>query len=172
MSLGRPPIALSNVPRYLHWSLPRLYRSGIAGSESAADVVNDRKQAGGFPTNNLGYDASAPTFRPIPTRWVIWRSVRGVTKPSGSIFSNFAPKAQPVKVAYPASDSYVGVDSVIPGDFSTVHDCFVVESVSKNGCALSRLRTVLQAWCRVGLIPTRWRKLDRLCKYVFVQSST
>ncbi|MCJ1256561.1 hypothetical protein MMC24_004383 [Lignoscripta atroalba] len=61
---------------YLHWSLPRLYRSGIVASDSAQQNLNMQKQQGGYSTasdQNVGPDF--PTYREVPNRWLIYREV-------------------------------------------------------------------------------------------------
>ncbi|KAI5811787.1 hypothetical protein DFH27DRAFT_474694 [Peziza echinospora] len=58
---------------YLHWSLPRVYRSGMA----AADEAPDNRGRDGIPvTPGLDedkVDRSAPQFRVVPTRWLVIR---------------------------------------------------------------------------------------------------
>ncbi|KAI1359327.1 hypothetical protein F5Y08DRAFT_84315 [Xylaria arbuscula] len=54
---------------YLHWMLPRVYRSGVAATgESNVDNVGE-----GLPPAE---DSSAPQFHSIPSRWLVIRRLR------------------------------------------------------------------------------------------------
>ncbi|KAL8707281.1 MAG: hypothetical protein Q9220_007665 [cf. Caloplaca sp. 1 TL-2023] len=64
---------------YVHWSLPRLYRTGIAASDSTADF-DQTKKMGGFPSAaDQDLSSGAPTFRQVPNRWFISRTVTSGT---------------------------------------------------------------------------------------------
>ncbi|KAF5025356.1 hypothetical protein F66182_2567 [Fusarium sp. NRRL 66182] len=56
---------------YLHWMLPRVYRSGIAATEEGG-LDRDKE---GLP-DAADPDTSAPEFRPIPNRWLVIRRLR------------------------------------------------------------------------------------------------
>jgi hypothetical protein len=60
---------------YLHWSLPKVYRTGIAATSSAADSHQDRMLQQGFPSQAKlsSQPANIPIFRPVPDRWIIIR---------------------------------------------------------------------------------------------------
>jgi hypothetical protein len=76
---------------YLHWTMPRLYRSGIAaaGSEAGKSAIfEEGRAARGFyadgssnggdgKDNNV--DASAPAFPTVPTRWLVVRYITDMT---------------------------------------------------------------------------------------------
>jgi len=72
---------------YLHWSVPRVYRSGMAATEEAPD--NRDRDGINAPNDPAGDeskpDKSAPQFRLVPTRWVIIRRLHpGTAKPDDS----------------------------------------------------------------------------------------
>ncbi|KAI1746877.1 hypothetical protein F4782DRAFT_523061 [Xylaria castorea] len=54
---------------YLHWMLPRVYRSGVAAT-GEGDVDREGE---GLPASE---DSSAPQFRSIPSRWLVIRRLR------------------------------------------------------------------------------------------------
>jgi hypothetical protein len=56
---------------YLSWTLPRVYRSGIAGTPAAATAAG--RDAAGFPKPDGTPDYSAADFRAVPTRWLVVR---------------------------------------------------------------------------------------------------
>src|ERR1700761_4828172 len=68
---------------YLHWIIPRFYRSGIATTadtstpDALAAEQNRRAQAGGYGDISQGGPATAdtatPDFRTTPNRWMIIR---------------------------------------------------------------------------------------------------
>ena len=53
-----------------------MYRSAIVGSESAQEPVQQARKLGGYPAFSKDDDHTAPVFRPVPTRWIIFRNVR------------------------------------------------------------------------------------------------
>lgn len=53
-----------------------MYRSAIVGSDSAQEPVQQARKLGGYPAFSEGDDHTAPVFRPVPTRWMVFRSVR------------------------------------------------------------------------------------------------
>lgn len=59
-----PPTRDNRVGIYLHWSLPRLYRAATGGAAVEGDL----------PTKEN--TSANPTFRPVPNRWLIVRSIR------------------------------------------------------------------------------------------------
>ena len=61
-----------------------MYRSAIVGSESAQEPVQQARKLGGYPAFSKDDDHTAPVFRPVPTRWIVFRSVR--SGKSGKIF--------------------------------------------------------------------------------------
>ena len=61
---------------YISWTMPRVYRAGTAATESAGDQKGTRQQEGYPPIDPAGQpDYSAPTFRPVPTRWIVVRHI-------------------------------------------------------------------------------------------------
>ena len=105
---------------YIHWSLPKVYRTGISGSTSAQQNVKDQKSAAGYPDSQGGADVT--TFRPVPTRWVICRTIRR----SGD--GNSDP-IQIADLAYVAANRNY-TDASGNSNVATVRDLFVVESVN------------------------------------------
>lgn len=67
---------------YLHWMLPRFYRTGIAATKSAENKIDDKRKWHGFPAvtptpgSPVVIDKQSPTFRPIPNRWIVIRFLR------------------------------------------------------------------------------------------------
>lgn len=59
-----PPLRRNRVGVHLHWSLPRLYRAATAQAEGTNS-----------PRNNQNTSPS-PTFRPVPNRWLVVRSIK------------------------------------------------------------------------------------------------
>ena len=67
---------------YVHWSLPQLYRKAIAASATGTDVKS-QKAAAGVPISGAAatadqasdLTATQPTFRPVPDRYIISRTV-------------------------------------------------------------------------------------------------
>ncbi|KAF8443357.1 hypothetical protein BGX38DRAFT_761779 [Terfezia claveryi] len=71
---------------YLHWSVPRVYRSGMAATPDAPD--NSQHDGITPPEDDRASgdrDQSAPLFRQVPTRWLVVRRLHpGTAKPEGS----------------------------------------------------------------------------------------
>ncbi|KAI0391891.1 hypothetical protein F5Y17DRAFT_385037 [Xylariaceae sp. FL0594] len=66
---------------YLHWTLPRLYRTGVS---TAADEDKSKKEGNDKKQGNDA-DPSAPVFPQAPNRWLVVRHlVKGTVKPSGA----------------------------------------------------------------------------------------
>lgn len=69
---------------YLHWVLPRVYRTGTAAAGSATGAQGARKKAQGFEPD-LQSDASdqtafaSPEFRSAPNRWMVIRRLEDST---------------------------------------------------------------------------------------------
>ncbi|KAF8469771.1 hypothetical protein BDZ91DRAFT_808971 [Kalaharituber pfeilii] len=66
---------------YLHWIVPKPYRSGTTISKESQQGVK-REQAGGDPQSapedelpSVADDSSAPDFNPAPPRWLVIRKV-------------------------------------------------------------------------------------------------
>lgn len=57
---------------YLHWSLPRGYRSGSSAAEGTVRTDPDNKSPD--PPNNAA--GQNPTFRLVPNRWLIVRRLK------------------------------------------------------------------------------------------------
>ncbi|KNC98347.1 uncharacterized protein SPPG_06056 [Spizellomyces punctatus DAOM BR117] len=69
---------------YLHWMLPRVYRSGIAAT-SSANEFEQRRQQEGFSKVENNADYSTPNFRPVPTRWLIVRVLKSKVPANANI---------------------------------------------------------------------------------------
>lgn len=92
--LGSPTHALrkNRIGVYLHWSLPRAYRSGAsnASGAKAADGTDLKPPAsdpnsGGDPSNK-NVDPSNPVFRQLPNRWLVVRSLKhDLCEPVGKV---------------------------------------------------------------------------------------
>lgn len=73
---------------YLHWILPRFYRTGLLVSHSAdLDADNLRNQRGYKPVRDgdAPSDPQSPTYRPLPTRWIVLRHLLTKTPPDANI---------------------------------------------------------------------------------------
>ena len=62
---------------YVHWSLPRLYRTGTADADSRRD------QKGYTPPAKDMEDPAAAIFKKVPNRWLLVRHLKSST-PSGT----------------------------------------------------------------------------------------
>ncbi|KAH0538453.1 hypothetical protein FGG08_004951 [Glutinoglossum americanum] len=78
--LGKATTRINRLGVYLHWMIPRFYRSGVADSPSATQP----------PGKNLDpgkEDLTAPRFRRVPNRWLVIRILdpnAPTTKPAQS----------------------------------------------------------------------------------------
>ncbi|KAK6499545.1 hypothetical protein TWF506_004174 [Arthrobotrys conoides] len=65
---------------YLHWVLPRGFRTGIAASYSARGEYEQQRVESGFPENGENSDNNGePEFRPVPDRWFVFRYIANAT---------------------------------------------------------------------------------------------
>lgn len=118
----RDRLADNRVGVTLHWSLPKHYRAGIAGSATAADTVAAEKIRGGYVNTDLSNaNASVPLFRPAPTRWVVFRRVSGGWQfgPECLYWATDQDRTQPLK-------SY---EEVVGQGLYVDNRVFVIESV-------------------------------------------
>lgn len=75
---------------YLHWMMPRFYRSGAAATSSATATHARERQRKGFPARvapEADIDNSTPQFRPLPNRWLVIRTLNPnapTTQPQGA----------------------------------------------------------------------------------------
>ena len=53
---------------YLHWSLPRPYRVGIAASDGFDDLETEKRKEGYADMGDQATDNGTATFRQVPTR--------------------------------------------------------------------------------------------------------
>ncbi|EPS39913.1 hypothetical protein H072_6329 [Dactylellina haptotyla CBS 200.50] len=61
---------------YLHWVLPRGFRTGIAASYSARDNYEKQRIDAGFPQKGENSENNGePEFRPVPDRWFVFRYI-------------------------------------------------------------------------------------------------
>jgi hypothetical protein len=63
---------------YLHWSIPRGYRTGTAASQTPADPRNPQDQ-------QATQKAAQPTFRQVPDRWIVVRILRDYTPKTANV---------------------------------------------------------------------------------------
>ncbi|KAK5217063.1 hypothetical protein LTR72_010059 [Exophiala xenobiotica] len=71
--LGTGDLKPNRLGVYVHWVLPRVYRTGIAATSSAVGQQQEAKKQQGFQPNKLTKDYSAPDFRSAPNRWMVIR---------------------------------------------------------------------------------------------------
>ncbi|KAH6949752.1 hypothetical protein BKA56DRAFT_606799 [Ilyonectria sp. MPI-CAGE-AT-0026] len=69
--LGSGNVLQNRMGVYVSWTLPRVYRMGIAGTQ-ASNTEAGRDQRG-FSKISGTPDYSAADFRPVPTRWLVVR---------------------------------------------------------------------------------------------------
>ena len=94
-----------------------MYRSAVLGSESSQEPVQKARKLGGYPAFSADHDHTAPVFRPVPTRWIIWRTLR--PGKSGEIMLRYSTVDKPYKQFNgPACDP------------NSVHTKFFVQGVS------------------------------------------
>jgi hypothetical protein len=68
---------------YVHWMLPRVYRSGMAATESGPD--NRQKDGLPEPANPDNSEKNVPQFRLVPSRWLVIRRIHeGTAFPANS----------------------------------------------------------------------------------------
>lgn len=62
---------------YVHWMVPRLYRTGIASTDSGSD----KRQQDGLPKpeDPTNSDKNAPQYRVVPNRWLVIRRLHDGT---------------------------------------------------------------------------------------------
>lgn len=61
---------------YLHWMIPRFYRSGVAATPSADDKHAHERRKKGFGAVDLSAaDYSSPEFPQLPNRWLVIRKL-------------------------------------------------------------------------------------------------
>ncbi|EFW19464.1 conserved hypothetical protein [Coccidioides posadasii str. Silveira] len=78
MDLGQGTVRSNRVGVYLHWILPRFYRTGAAASPSGAPGHTQRRQQKGLRASgaeNPANDYSAPEFPALPNRWLVIRTL-------------------------------------------------------------------------------------------------
>ncbi|KAK6511889.1 hypothetical protein TWF481_000793 [Arthrobotrys musiformis] len=65
---------------YLHWVLPRGFRTGITTSYSAKEQHNQQRVESGFPATGENIENNGePDFRPVPDRWFVFRYIASAT---------------------------------------------------------------------------------------------
>jgi hypothetical protein len=72
---GKPELRKNRLGVYLHWSLPRMYRSGTQQADGAKPPAH---------AVDGGTDAANPTFRPVPNRWLVVRRLKNPV-PAGKL---------------------------------------------------------------------------------------
>ncbi|KAK2459770.1 hypothetical protein APHAL10511_008202 [Amanita phalloides] len=73
---------------YLHWILPRFYRTGLAATESSAEKLKDLRSKHGLPEpddTDATPDPNSPVYRPVPPRWIIVRHLTSKTPVNANI---------------------------------------------------------------------------------------
>ncbi|KIX05658.1 uncharacterized protein Z518_03630 [Rhinocladiella mackenziei CBS 650.93] len=74
-----PELRLNRVGVYLHWSLPRCYRSGKISGDNVPDTPPDEEQP----------DSSSPSFPVVPNRWLIVRRLASQESDDGTVLPEF-----------------------------------------------------------------------------------
>ncbi|KAF8806759.1 hypothetical protein BYT27DRAFT_7166923 [Phlegmacium glaucopus] len=73
---------------YLHWLIPRFYRTGLAVSQSSEQDAEDLRRKRGYRSvdeSGGDPDPQSPTYRPLPTRWVVLRHLLSKTPQKANI---------------------------------------------------------------------------------------
>ncbi|KAG8526104.1 uncharacterized protein KY384_000097 [Bacidia gigantensis] len=117
----------------LHWTLPRFYRVGIAGSSAAESVAatNDARKYGGYSMSDATYtsnDVGNPIFRSVPERWIIMRTVRAF--PSGPFAQRVMVRSGDAEIQAPGS-----LFNQVAGDGPSIRSMFVVHANRKRDLA-------------------------------------
>ncbi|KAL1878934.1 hypothetical protein Plec18167_004229 [Paecilomyces lecythidis] len=108
---------------YLHWSLPKVYRAGIAATSSAQDDHQNQKLRQGFPGQSESSEIA--TFRPVPDRWIVVRHTfadggryrRSRPGPYGNRdYEDNVPGSERVKVFVVESNLVRSIDQIPPTD--------------------------------------------------------
>lgn len=75
--LGKEKPRENRMGAYLHWVMPRFYRTGTAATESASDQHTEERRAKGLGTTppKDKKDYSVPAFRALPNRWLVIRKL-------------------------------------------------------------------------------------------------
>lgn len=75
--LGKEKARENRMGVYLHWVMPRFYRTGTAATESAAARHTEERRAKGLGTTppKDTKDFSTPAFRALPNRWLVIRKL-------------------------------------------------------------------------------------------------
>ena len=113
--------------RYIHWSLPQLYRTGVAGA-SGPDSVNATRTAklyGGYGQDNYqnGNSLGTPSFRSIPERWVIMRTIRPAVDGSSAGHIRIGDRDT-------ENDAPSSLYNQVAGDQGSIRNLFIIQSVS------------------------------------------
>ncbi|KAK4107378.1 hypothetical protein N656DRAFT_785388 [Canariomyces notabilis] len=91
VDLGRDGAVRTNrLGVYLHWTIPRFYRSGVAATPSAETKHAQERRKKGFGVTDpsgTGADLSSPEFPQLPNRWLVIRKLdprAATTQPAGA----------------------------------------------------------------------------------------
>ena len=103
---------------YIHWSLPKPYRSGIHASSTGGEAASTAAHAAGHVDASV--DSGSTAFHQAPTRWLIVRRLQS----SGPSIPVSRPDANSPNTRYQSSTKG---SKIMPGNI--VFDYFMVESV-------------------------------------------
>ncbi|KAK3313355.1 hypothetical protein B0H66DRAFT_629115 [Apodospora peruviana] len=153
--LGRQTTRTNRLGVYLHWVLPRAFRSGTAGTptedkrqpEAMAKGISDKVE-----------DPTAPVFPQVPNRWLVVRRLDpDTTEPKG------APIA-PVQAWIVESDRMFTIDKLGPEVDLQVDVAPFITSYLAEGQDPSKVETKKQAEVFIGVrTPVdRWKGEDAL----------
>ena len=115
---------------YLHWLLPRFYRTGLAVTQSSEEEAPELRNKRGYQSveDSEGVvDPQSPTYRPLPTRWIVLRHLLSKTPADANIpeFQAFAiesDRLQKMEDLGPEVDTQVDVSPFVymGGDRNTL----------------------------------------------------
>ncbi|KAG8527297.1 uncharacterized protein KY384_008041 [Bacidia gigantensis] len=150
----------SNQGIYLHWSIPKLYRSGLVASSSAHDALQDQLKRAGYPSGDTQakhVEAGTAIFRPIPSRWLILRTIgpgKSKMDPVDSAAAQLAEDELRLNIlksqGKESSTQYTQLQALRDGphttDFNNAKRACVVAIVKPDGSAAALGANLTEVW--------------------------
>lgn len=102
--IGKATVRQNRLGVYVHWSLPRPLRSGVATTEKPDDINDGKKD----PSEK--FDPSAPRYPAIPNRWLVIRHIDPNLNPE--LPKNYDKKKDEFKSWIIESDKTRNIDDI------------------------------------------------------------